>query len=763
MRVNILGFNIFAKGGTSRSNINLIKSMLAEGHEVVYFNYQPFNEDDIVKFMVHENIINDKFTVCPFDNEKALSKGDYAIITRESFFKYAQNIKHFNKTITVVGEIHGPLTYLPTDFEKELKWIDAIRVSTPAIKKTFEEQYNVENVFSMYVNAEHIHMSDKPSNTRRNILIKSRFEDNIKDISYAIRLMNYIVQNYQDLDVQLYIEGYGPSSMMYQNLVRYYQLENNVHINQKHPQNYIYMSTSPYETLGYSILEAIGEGNQALIYRGDDHVMEEIYSTLNGVAFLTKDLVEDAQTLIHCLDHKYTREMRAEDIELLHTSFLMPHYATVFLAKVDECVMTHKGKSKVRRVRKRKNLDKVDGYYLFYEKLKEKFIFRQLLKNKAVKKLLKRMYHKVLTQKVEVDDKTVFIESFHGSNFSGDPKYIALAIKEYLPDMTIFVSSKNSLVDMEIRHFGLIPVRFGSPQYMEAFKMSKYIFVNGNTWDKVGKHPEQIIVQTWHGFPLKKMVGTLNDVKEREKQLNVFLPRMMKWDYILTSSKMNKMLLKSAFKMDKNQKLACLSSGAPRNSYLITHNTSTERLKIQLKYFNKCDETIRYILFCPTWRTNKRKSVSNIDLKKLMAYLPENIHVIVKLHPNESYLRTKYNHLDERIHSFYNELVDIQELYIISDWMITDYSSTIFDYAHLNRPIFLLTEDDETYNESIGFNFDIHQLGHFPVAPKNEATLAKQILMIQEIDYTNVIQRLMNFDRKDSDKVVMDHVITDAQ
>lgn len=73
----------------------------------------------------------------------------------------------------------------------------------------------------------------------------------------------------------------------------------------------------------------------------------------------------------------------------------------------------------------------------------------------------------------------------------------------------------------------------------------------------------------------------------------------------------------------------------------------------------------------------KEKKSLRLILKDLLKYLPENYEIIVKLHPNESHLRTRYNQIDNRIHCYFNELVDIQELYILSECMITDYSSTI--------------------------------------------------------------------------------------
>ncbi len=98
----------------------------------------------------------------------------------------------------------------------------------------------------------------------------------------------------------------------------------------------------------------------------------------------------------------------------------------------------------------------------------------------------------------------------------------------------------------------------------------------------------------------------------------------------------------------------------------------------------------------------ERENLTSVDLVKLLEYLPKEYEIIVKLHPNEGMLRSKYNSLDARIHCFYNEFVDIQELYILCETMITDYSSTIFDFAHLNKPILLLQEDVEMYQKDIG-------------------------------------------------------------
>ncbi len=776
MNINILGYNIFAKGGTSRSNINLIKSFLKNDNNVNYFNILDFESDDITRLIIHEGINNNNVQFYKFDDFIKIAAGDLLIITREELFIYAKEVKQKNKKIKIIGEIHGPLEYIDDSLDLGLEYIDSIRVSTDTIKEKFIEKYKYNSVFSQYVNAEHIDLKRKPINTKRNLLIKARFEDNIKDISYVIKLINYIVKNTDRNDIQLYIIGYGPSELLYKNLVKYYNLQNNVHINEKEPLNYIYISSSPYETLGYSILETLARGNRALIYPGDDNVLEEVYSQYNGIKFLEKNIRKDSVLITSILDSKYTKTDREEDVNKLNDTFLNSNYSKEYVNNLKNIINNSNmskefffknkyGKKFVLKSREKNELKNLNKKKEQFKKMKSLPILNKIFSNKFLNNKLKEHYkqketnlYKQKLNEIIPQANKVFIESFHGNNFSGDPKYIALGIKNFFKDKEIFVSSINSLVDIEIRNHGFKPVRFGSKDYIEKFRMSKYIFINGNSWDKVYKHKDQVFIQTWHGFPLKKMVSDLSDEKEKNYQLSQFKPRMYKWDYLITSSNVNSMLLSSAFQLHDNKELKILEYGAPKNEYLLKFQTDEEWRRLQRKYLFMQNTNKKYILYCPTWRKQKRNQVTSIDLKKLLAYLPNEYEIIVKLHPNESSLRPQYNNLDHRIHCFYNEFVDIQELYILSDIMITDYSSTIFDFAHLNKPIFLMQEDMKDYNSSVGFYFNIFELGNFPIASLNEYKLALQIKNIKQINYSGLINRLMCHDNENSTKKILNEI-----
>lgn len=114
-------------------------------------------------------------------------------------------------------------------------------------------------------------------------------------------------------------------------MVNYYNLNKYVYINGYQPQNYIYISTSPYETLGYSIIESIFKGNRALIYGGDDGLLKEIYQSYHCTEFLTKDIEKDCEILLAFAQKNYNDKERIEDCEMLQEKFNYKNYAETYL------------------------------------------------------------------------------------------------------------------------------------------------------------------------------------------------------------------------------------------------------------------------------------------------------------------------------------------------------------------------------------------------------------------------------------------------
>ncbi|MBC1521462.1 glycosyltransferase [Listeria aquatica] len=769
MKVAIIGFNIFSPGGTCRSNINLTKEFNREGIDVVIYNSRSFSQTDILSLR-HMESLSEQVDFRPILDLGKDDSIDLYIITRESFFPLAQIIKFYCPYSLVIGEIHAPLGILPENLAEDLYALDYVRVSTASIKREFQARYGYDAILVHHVSTYHVSLpEDNVQKSTNNLYVLSRFEDDVKDISYAIRLLDYLVHYLQAPHVKMYIEGYGPSEMLYRNLINYYGLHANVFLNQGTPIDYIYFSTSRYETFGYSILEALAKGKRVILFPGEDNVLREVYGNPNNIQWISKDIQKDGIRVLNFL--KSIKEVNyRQAFPIIAAS---ESYVPLYL----ECYRTSRMK-KNKKFTLRKNIEEIweevltnpieqlPKLYLMYSFFKDKPIIGRFLTSLPTKIMLQTLVERINAwkerkqQTINVHENMYFIESFHGKSFSGDPKYIALWIKKNIPNAKIFVSSVNQLVDMEIRYFGFEALRLGSASYQRTFRMCKYIIVNGNPLDKAGKAPNQVVIQTWHGLPLKKMVADLENTKQRQQELNAFLPRMKKWDYLLTSSAFNTKLFRSAFALEENPKLKILEMGAPRNAYLIENsNKQGEKSRIHLKYFNRpFDGTKKYILFCPTWRKQERDEIIGIDLKKLIELLPAEYEIIVKLHPLETSLRRFYKALDPRIHCFFNEVVDIQELFLLVDVLISDYSSAIFDYAHLNKKIIILQEDSETYQKKIGWYFDMKKTCLLEGKSYTTESLVEAILEeeLNVFQYCSAIQKkLLNLDNAFTNEKLM--------
>lgn len=775
MKIAIVGYNLFGVGGTSRSNINLISELLeVKSVSITYYNTRRFTISDVSEFKKNYPDIGRKIKYRHFSQLVKDPACDTYILTRESLFVLSKSIKQEFPKALVIGEVHAPLPLIAPELDLAKEAIDVYRVSTERSKQNFSRRIGEYKgkIVPFPVSVKHIRydpLISYQSTPSKNLYIYSRFDEISKDISYAIRLMDYIVNYLEEREFKLYLKGSGPGITLYRNLIKYYHLNGNVFINREIPSDANYLSTSRNETFGYSISEAFTSGQRVILYGGDDHVLKDIYGDFTTFGWLTKNIPEDAKTVIEFCQREFSQSDFRHDIICALKHSVNEDYGEKFIESLikDQVVQTYDGKASSEEtyrmiysldISTRPGIAPTINNYLGQKIPK----YRKIISSSRAKQFIKINSEDALS---EVDFKLrndfVFIESFHGKSFTGDPKYLALAIKEKYPEKFIYVSSVNQLVDIEILNFGFYPVRLGSSLYISKFRQSKYVITNGNTLDRAGKQEGQIFIETWHGFPLKKMVHDLENEEQRAEETAAFLPRMMRWDYLLSSSEFNTKLISSAFMLDKNEQLQILEYGAPRNEYLINNRDNMQEFtRLHQKYFNRPYEGKTYILFCPTWRKDTRDETTALDLAKVVRDLPDNYEIIVKLHPNEGRLRSKYSALHSRIHCFYNELVDIQELYILCQVLITDFSSAMFDFAHMNRKIIVLQEDADSYNKQVGWYFDSEELVDVRGMDYPEDELVEEILLPSVGFYNHmIVEVLMNQDNSTTAEDIISEVI----
>ncbi|MFI3211702.1 MAG: CDP-glycerol glycerophosphotransferase family protein, partial [Peptostreptococcaceae bacterium] len=211
------------------------------------------------------------------------------------------------------------------------------------------------------------------------------------------------------------------------------------------------------------------------------------------------------------------------------------------------------------------------------------------------------------------------------------------------------------------------------------------------------------------------------------------------WDYLLAQNQYSADIFKRAFYFDKE----ILTYGYPANSILYSKNNDIEINKLKDKFNLPKDKKI--ILYSPTWRDNNffQKGHYKMSLQLDLDYLFDNISddyiVILRLHYliSNSIDISKYEGF---VYDF-SGAYDIQELYLVSDLNITDYSSTMFDYANLKRPQLFFAYDLENYRDSLrGFYFELEEEAPGPIVKTNE-----------EIAYW--LNNIDNLNREYSDKI----------
>ncbi|WP_022795663.1 CDP-glycerol glycerophosphotransferase family protein [Bavariicoccus seileri] len=317
----------------------------------------------------------------------------------------------------------------------------------------------------------------------------------------------------------------------------------------------------------------------------------------------------------------------------------------------------------------------------------------------------------------------VYFESMHGRQYSDNPR----AIYEQLVSLNTerkSVSSQSLVNDKS--DFELIwGVKKGFESdfvdaevpYMTRFSLRWFLLmprarvwvINTRTPLWLVKSKDTIYIQTWHGTPLKKIgidVRSDNKPSAYEKYSRDFVKESARWNYLLAPNPYSKEIFKEAFQY--SGKMICC--GYPRNDILINEKNNADLKRKIKENIGLLDQDEREIvLYCPTWRdnnqinSNRYRFDEGIDFRKWEKELVKNTVLLVRGH----YLTDYKGESDGNIINVSN-YEDVNQLLLIADILITDYSSVMFDYSLLDRPVILYVPDRNEYvYRTRGIYFDI--------------------------------------------------------
>ena len=246
-------------------------------------------------------------------------------------------------------------------------------------------------------------------------------------------------------------------------------------------------------------------------------------------------------------------------------------------------------------------------------------------------------------------------------------------------------------------------VKRGSKLYYEALAKAKYRITNSISPITVPRREGQVYIQTWHGTPLKRLGCDIardgNDAQSLREIHESYRTEADQFTYLLSPSEYTSEKLASAFALtEEEKKNKIIELGYPRNVHLFTY---TAKEVEQLKKFYGVPKGKKVILYAPTFReTSYQYGVGfeqkvALDMERLRARFGDTACVL---------MRTHYFAVTDFDYSKYEgfiikgaEVADINRLYIISDILVTDYSSVMFDFSILRRPMIFYMYDWEEY------------------------------------------------------------------
>lgn len=320
---------------------------------------------------------------------------------------------------------------------------------------------------------------------------------------------------------------------------------------------------------------------------------------------------------------------------------------------------------------------------------------------------------------------TIMYSSYWGQKFDDNPKAFYEYVVEKYPNMKHIIVLKE-LIFNDYQFKNAVVVENNSKEYWYYLAKAKYFINNVNfTGEDRVKRSEQVEVQTMHGTPLKTLgFDVLEDwtTKNYYRMYN----KNQNWDYITVPSNYVGEYAKKAFL----HKAKTLNIGYPRNDQFIKSMSQSviDELKKELDLpLNK-----KIVLYAPTWRIKGEQAIK-LQLEKFVNSLSEDSFIVVR--PHHLMMLTG---IDKKYSS---KIIlgkperTIQDYFKVSDVLITDYSSAMFDYVLLEKPMIFYTYDYDEYLEERGLLFDFKGYAPGPLVETQEE-------LIQHINASDKINRV---------------------
>ena len=272
------------------------------------------------------------------------------------------------------------------------------------------------------------------------------------------------------------------------------------------------------------------------------------------------------------------------------------------------------------------------------------------------------------------------------------------------------------------RHAAAFPadvptVPIGTPAAVAALESADVLVANTHIQLDVWRKPAgAFYLQTWHGTPLKRIHRDAASVPP-DDVMAALDADIARWDALVTPGGDGSRLLQSAFRYGG----PLLETGYPRNDVLSAPDRDVRRARVRAAL--GVPDGVTAVLYAPTYRDDEARpgadAALGLDVAALAGRLGDGAVLLLRLHHYMGHQRRPASGGRVRDVSGHP---DISDLYLAADVLVTDYSSSMFDFAVTGKPIVLFAYDLAHYEGRLrGFTFDLRTGAPGPVVVDQEA------------------------------------------
>lgn len=331
---------------------------------------------------------------------------------------------------------------------------------------------------------------------------------------------------------------------------------------------------------------------------------------------------------------------------------------------------------------------------------------------------------------IPVKSEKVVCTSYYGKYYNDSPKCIYRAMKEKHPEYDYVWIMEDTKIDTD----GARNVKVASFKSLYELATARIWIDNSRKREWMVKRKGQFYVQTWHaGIGLKKAERAVEEKLSKKYILCAKNDSKMA-DLFLSNSRWMNDIYRKNFWYDGE----ILQKGLPRDDIYFQE---AKQYHHKVAQYYELDDEWNFLLYAPTFREDEQLKCYYKNFYELV----ETLHkkwggkwkILLRLHPNISQKQNEIEYDDIVLNA--SSYDDMGELVMASDFLLTDYSSCMFDAMLAGKKVILYASDLGSYTEERGFLFDLDELP-FEITQK-EKELLEKIVSFDETKYREKIKK----------------------